>query len=279
MGPTALVAVEQHFPKAQRLLEDQFARRMLPPLAQPFLWLAQFAWARNWMVRVTEKDGPGFWGSVLCRKRYIDERVVASVGEIQAVVILGSGFDMRPFRIPALSEVPVWEIDQPENIEPKRKRLRSTFGTIPANLTLFAMDFDHQDLNAALASHGYSIDRRTFFIWEAVTQYITEKAVRTTLALLAASPPGSRLAFTYVRKDFLDGANLYGWERLYNRFVTTKVWIFGMNPEDWPAFLQPYGWRIVEDLGYGTLAEKYVRPTGRQLATTPVERIIYAEKL
>lgn len=276
MGPTALVAVEQHFPKAQRLLDDRFARCMLPPLAQPFLWLAQFAWARNWMVRATEKDGPGFWGGMMC---HIDDRVAASVGDMQAVVILGAGFDMRPFRLPALSGIPVWEIDQPENIEARKLRLRRAFGAIPANLTLFAMDFDQQDLSAALAAHGYSMECRTFFIWEAVTQYITEKAVRATFAFLSAAPSGSRLACTYVRKDFLEGANLYGWERLYKRFVETKVWLFGMNPEDWAAFLKPYGWRMVEDLEYGVLAEKYVAPTGRQLATTPVERIIYAEKL
>jgi O-methyltransferase involved in polyketide biosynthesis len=52
-----------------------------------------------------------------------------------------------------------------------------------------------------------------------------------------------------------------------------------MDPEGWPNFLKEYGWQLVEDVGYDELAEKYVRPTGRVLASTPVERVACAEKL
>jgi O-methyltransferase involved in polyketide biosynthesis len=38
-----------------------------------------------------------------------------------------------------------------------------------------------------------------------VTQYLTEPGVRKTLDFLARAAGGSRLAFTYVRKDFLEG--------------------------------------------------------------------------
>jgi hypothetical protein len=44
-------------------------------------------------------------------------------------------------------------------------------------------------------------------------------------------------------------------------------------------FLEDYGWRIIEDIGGDDLAEKYVKPTGRKFATTPIERMIYAEKI
>jgi O-methyltransferase involved in polyketide biosynthesis len=91
--------------------------------------------------------------------------------------------------------------------------------------------------------------------------------------------PGSRLAFTYVRKDFLMGKALYGWESGYKRFVATEVWLFGMEPEDCVTFLRGYGWRVIEDIGYDELAGRYIEPTGRRLASTPVERIVYAEKI
>ena len=39
-------------------------------------------------------------------------------------------------------------------------------------------------------------------------------------------------------------------------------------------FLGAYGWRVVEHLGYGELAERYTKPTGRELATTPIERMV-----
>jgi O-methyltransferase involved in polyketide biosynthesis len=72
---------------------------------------------------------------------------------------------------------------------------------------------------------------------------------------------------------------MYGWEKIYKRYVTNKIWIFGMEPGAWPNFLKEYGWHVIEDMGYDEMAEKYVKPTGRMLTSTPVERMIYAEKL
>jgi len=45
------------------------------------------------------------------------------------------------------------------------------------------------------------------------------------------------------------------------------------------AFPDPFGWRVIEHIGYQELVDRYATPTGRELASTPVERIVYAEKL
>ena len=184
-----------------------------------------------------------------------------------------------PPPFPALSGLPVWEVDQCENIEVKEKRLHKALGTIPANIKLVVVDFDRDDLGSILATQGYSAAKPTFFVWEAVTQYLTEQGVRATFDWFAKAAPGSRLAFTYVRKDFLDGKTFYGWETGYRQFVTSKVWLFGMEPEDCPSFLKDYGWRIIEEVGYDELAAKYIVPTGRRLVSTPVERMVYAERV
>jgi len=102
--------------------------------------------------------------------------------------------------------------------------------------------------------------------------------VRATFDFLSCAAPGSRLLFTYVRKDFLDGANLYGWPNGYERFVVTKLWKFGLTPDTCREFLQHYGWRLIEDTAYVDLSEKYIKPAGRQLTATPVERIVDAER-
>ena len=87
----------------------------------------------------------------------------------------------------------------------------------PLRFTWCRLDFERDDLIATLTEHGYRADARTFFIWEGVTQYLTEDAVRATLGALQGAPPGSRLVFTYVRRDFIDGANMYGAAMLYKR--------------------------------------------------------------
>lgn len=97
------------------------------------------------MIRATEKYFPGIWGSMICRKRYIDEKLLDSSTHIEAVVNMGAGFDTRAYRFPALSQIPVWEVDQLENIKAKQILLRKVFGTIPSRVKLVAVDLNHED--------------------------------------------------------------------------------------------------------------------------------------
>ena len=280
-GPAGVVAMEQHFPKDERLINDDLAGKILPFGMKVYVWLAQFAWVRDWFVRMSEKSAPGAWAIFPVRKRYIDDKVVEAVAEqVDAVVNLGAGFDTQPFRLPALAHVPVFEVDQPVNIDAKRSLLKKVLGEVPANLTLVSIDFDCEDLGAVLASQGYATDTKTFFILEAVTQYLTEAGIQKTFDFLAKAPAGSRLVFTYVPKDFIDGKVLYGGESMYKRMVLKdKIWLFGIDPEGVDVLLSGYGWRVLEHLSYKELAEVYVKPTGRKLEALAYERVVYAEKL
>jgi methyltransferase (TIGR00027 family) len=233
-GPTVMVAIEQYFPSHQRIITDDLAYSVLPLGARALVWAMRPPLARNWMVRATERAFPGLWSGIMCRKRYIDDALIAAAREIDAVVNLGAGFDTRACRLPYLAEIPVWEVDQPANIKSKEDRLRQGFGRLPEHVSLVSVDFDQETLGPALASRGYTEHKRTFFIWEAVTQYLTETGIGATLDFLATAPHGSRLAFTYVLKDFLDGQSLYGQERLHERYVKTRsgclAWILGKSP-------------------------------------------------
>jgi len=221
------------------------------------------------------------WGGFMCRKRYIDEKVTEAMdGQTEVIVNLGAGFDTRAYRLPALSGIPVWEVDQPKNIKAKQIRLGKVLDQIPSSVTLVPIDFDHEELGGVLKSYGYSVDVKTFFVWEAVTQYLPEDSVRMTFDFLAKAAAGSRLIFTYVRKDFLDASALYDQKYLFENMVNRhKIWLFGMAPETVTDFLAAYDWRILDHLGYDELAERYVKPTGRDLLSTPLERIVYAEKM
>jgi O-methyltransferase involved in polyketide biosynthesis len=112
-----------------------------------------------------------------------------------------------------------------------------------------------------------------------VTQYLTEDAVRTTLTALQNSPANSRLVFTYVRKDFIDGRNMYGAAVLYRRFRQRRqVWKFGLDPDDVDAFVGTYGWQLVEQAGADYYLQNYIRPTGRDLAASDLEWTAYCTK-
>jgi methyltransferase (TIGR00027 family) len=140
------------------------------------------------------------------------------------------------------------------------------------------MDFNREDLKTVLETHGYVTDRRTFFVWEAVTQYLPEDAVRSTFQFLSHAARGSRLAFTYIRQDFIQGQVMYEWEKGYEEYVETDIWKFGLDPEALSDFLGEHGWRLIEDVGYDELDERYVKRTGRVFVPTLIERVAYAEK-
>ncbi len=143
-GAMVLVAIEQAFPEGERIVDDDLARPILPLSFRINVWISTRV--KDWLIRKTEEKVPGLWGGIMARKRYIDGIVTkAAVGPIEAVVNLGAGFDTRAFRLPALAEVPVWEVDQPENIGAKKTRLERLFDNSPAHVILVPIDFDHED--------------------------------------------------------------------------------------------------------------------------------------
>jgi methyltransferase (TIGR00027 family) len=157
--------------------------------------------------------------------------------------------------------------------------VRRALGELPRSVRLVALDFEREDVLTALAEHGYRTDYRVFFIWEGVTQYLTADAVRATLEGLRPVAPGSRLAFTYVRRDFIDGINLYGAKLLYRKVRQRRqLWNFGIQPEEVAAFLDGHGWRLIEQLGPEQIVQRYVEPTGRNLTASQIEWSAYAEK-
>ncbi len=277
-GAMVLVAIEQAFPEGERIIDDDLAYRILPITFRINVWISTRL--KEWLIKKTEEKVPGLWGGIMARKAYIDDIVSkAAEDQIEAVVNLGAGFDTRAFRLRALTEVPVWEVDQPQNIGAKKTRLERLFVKIPAHVTLVPIDFDHEDLATVLASHGYDPGKRTFFIWEGVTQYVTESGILSTFDFLSNAPSGSRLVFTYTPKDFIEGEAFYGQEYLYKKMLLKdKIWLFGLDPANVSDFLGEYGWQVLEHLGYDELDERYVKPTGRDLQHMAIERIVYAEK-
>ena len=154
--PTGLVAIEQKiFSENARIINDDLAYKILPfGMKAAVWWRTTFLSAEN-ILQCADREFPGLWGGIMCRKRYIDEKVIdASDGQVEAVVNLGAGYDTRVYRLPSLANVPVWELDQQKNIDAKKLKLKKLFKKIPAHVTLVPIDFDFEDPGVVLESHG-----------------------------------------------------------------------------------------------------------------------------
>lgn len=277
-GPMMLAAVEHHERPGRRLIDDDLATPFLPARMRWLVAALRPALLRRAFIAAMDRAGPGLWANLTCRKRFIADRLDEADQDVDAVVILGAGLDTLAYRTARHTRIPIFEVDQPVNIARKAAAVRRVLGALPLSVRLVALNFEHDDVLTALVEHGYQTSFRTFFVWEGVTQYLTESAVRATLAGLRAAAPGSRLVFTYVRQDFIDGSNRYGTPRLYHRVGAGKLWHFGLQTEQVADFLAGYGWRLIEQAGPEQMVQRYVEPTGRYLSASDLEWSVYAEK-
>ncbi|MEW5811006.1 MAG: SAM-dependent methyltransferase [Actinomycetota bacterium] len=271
-GPMVLSAIEHNEPAHRRLVDDDLAEAFLPPGLRALVAATRMAAVRRAVAAAVQRSGPGLWPSIACRKRLIDERLSDPLNETDAVVVLGAGLDTRGCRIARHSDLPVYEVDQAVNVERKAAVLQRALGGTPPSVHLVAADLERDDLLQALESAGYDPARRTFFIAEGLTQYLSPDALRATMAALGTATPGSRLVFSYIRQDFLDGQNLYGAQSLYRRFRERRqVWRAGLVPEQLGDWLADLGWNLVEQAGPSYYRDLYIRPTGRALTASPIE--------
>jgi methyltransferase (TIGR00027 family) len=279
-GPMVQVAIEQYEPPERRLVDDDLALQILPAGQRAIVRAMWWPLLRRLSVWAGERAVPGSWSIIACRKRFIDDRLAENLENIDAVVVLGAGMDTRAYRLARRSDIPVFEVDLRINIARKKSAVQRAIGAVPTSVHLVPLDFECDDLIGALSGHGYRADARTFFIWEGVTQYLTEDAVRATLSALAPAPPGSRLVFTYVRRDFIDGVNMYDAEILYKRFrQRQQVWRFGLDPDQVSEFVAEYGWRLIEQAGPDYFLRNYIETTGRALTASQLEWSAYADKV
>lgn len=280
LGPMVVAAAEHYLPANQRIVDDPLAASMLSGSGKMFAGLCKWPILRRMLVALSEAKGPGVWGGILSRKRFIDDAVAISLnGDFGALVILGAGFDTRGMRFALPAGLPSYEIDLPGNIADKRTIIERIKGRVPEGLHLLPVDFETVDLAKTLADAGFDTKRPAVFVWEGVTQYLTEPAVRKTLDFLSEAAPGSKLVFTYVLKDFISGQNMHDAAAIYRHLVERhKLWHFGLMPDEVVPLLAPYGWQVTTDAGAAEHRRNYFAPAGRDMKVMEIERIAVAEK-
>lgn len=273
-----IVAADQY--ETPPLVVDPWAAKILPLGGRFAASSTRWAAARRAFKAITDRRIGGGWSNFLCRKRYVDDQLLSAVDEgIDAVVILGAGFDTRAYRLSELATVPVCEVDLPGNVAQKAAAVRRCFDCVPTHVRLLAVDFESDSLAEALTREGFGPDKRIFYIWEGVTMYLTEPAVRKTMEYLSGAAPGSRLIFTFIRRDFLDGHERYGAGGIHEEAVVKRgLWHFGLNPDQVSGFLAEYGWHEVEQVGPDEYASRYLKPAGRDDGVSEIERAVYAER-
>ena len=122
LGAAICRLIEQYQPEKTRLFYDPVARELV---GAPIRFLMRFASMRNYTKKQTDAAAIGIYGAQICRTRYIDDVVQAALSQgLRQLVILGAGFDTRPYRLPGIESVNVFEVDLPAIQNDKKEKIQ-----------------------------------------------------------------------------------------------------------------------------------------------------------
>jgi methyltransferase (TIGR00027 family) len=281
VATSATRVIEMYYPEDKRLFNDPFAYKLLPLGWRVSLRLLYLPGLRSLVVSLRERRMPGSLGGILCRTRYIDDVLKRSLEDgIDQLVILGAGFDSRAYRIAGMDQVQVFEVDLPGTRKLKQSRVEKALGAVPENVTFIGMNFDQQNLDDILRAAGFQRGKRTLFIWEGVTQYITAEAVNNTLEFVSGvSGVGSAIVFTYVRRGLIDGTEGPEWFGPFLSFARKvgSPLIFGLDQGELEQYLSDRGLRLLDDVGAAEYQDLYLKQLGREMNVFEGERVAFAE--
>jgi methyltransferase (TIGR00027 family) len=275
----------------RRLFVDRLAERFvgagLRRAVRASRWAAVGAvvnWYADWRL-------PGARTSGIARTKVIDDLLVDALGRrvpdsggqtlqtedetndatgeegAEQVVILGAGFDCRAYRLDALRNVKVFEVDHPSTLATKVAVLRGALGKIPERVRFVEIDFNREALPEVLERAEFDGSRRTVFLWEGVTNYLTAEAVDSVLRFVASCGEGSGTIFTYVDAGVLDGSVRFeGAERLLKDVERLgEPWTFGIVPGELAEFLGQRGIRLKRDWSAREYRREYFGEQARKM--------------
>ena len=140
---------------------------------------------------------------VIARTLYFDRILERALPDVEQFVLLGAGYDTRAYGPLVPDGVACFEVDHPRVQELKRSNLRDA-GIEARGVTFVPVDFSRDDAFEKLAASGYDPKRKTAFLWEGVTLYLSEDNVRKTLrGVREHAAPGSVLVADVYGERFL----------------------------------------------------------------------------
>ncbi len=272
-------AIETRKPAAERICCDPLAERFLGTKYRMLLRGRPF---RDFVERAIERRFAGHHYYVIARTRYIDDFLQQRLaGGAEQLVILGAGYDSRPYRFAdQLSGVQVFEVDHPATSTAKQAKVPEIIGDIPANVAYVAVDFTVDNFADKLLACGYRATRPTVFLWEGVTPYLDLAAVDGVLGFVTASAgAGSAIVFDYILRSVVEGTcTLRGAANEFTKMSrTSEPLSFGVDEGQAPEFLASRGFQNVVDVGADELTSRYFDPHGKHCYIKPWWRIISGE--
>ena len=284
-------------------------QRLIESLAQPENRLIYDPYAENFVfgsgivklmghklsVWITKKFIPGLHEHLISRTRFIDDLIEKFANKkFEQYIILGAGYDSRAHRLNLPSGLKIFEVDQSEIQERKLSKL-SDDSSNSENITYVSVDFNIQSLKEQLLINGFDKSKSTIFTLEGVSQYITKKALNSTLNELAVLTKNSNsiLFISYVNRLLRKNPMACfgkGYDKCERKAAliqnlsarSGEPWISLYSSEEIKDLLSQNGYLLKEDKTLADLNSKYFTPIKRTIPENQIfklEHFVVAESI
>ena len=245
-------------------------------------------------VWLSQKILPGWHEHLVARTRFIDELVEeALINEAEQYVILGAGYDTRAHRLNFPDPFRVFEVDQPEVQERKRKKLPSVLLNND-RIAYVPVDFSYQSISKQLIKSGFDNSKTTIFTLEGVSQYVSKEDLSSLVQEIDSLTQNTEATFymSYIDELFTTNPEECcgaGFHKPGEKFELIRG-LSAKSGEPWVSFytdteieriLTINGFSIEENAALADLNSRYFSPVGRTIPESRLfnlERFVVAKK-
>jgi len=132
---------------------------------------------------------PELGGMVAARTYHLDQEILRFLeAGGRNLVLLGVGWDMRPFRLPLPLGTRVYELGFPTTLAERKARLRELSVEDPPGITRLDVPIDLRTMPADSALRPYlSFDEPVFIAWEGMSMYFEDGEIEEVLSGIRAA--------------------------------------------------------------------------------------------
>lgn len=152
------------------------------------LWLCLFPlWFKykvsgkhSFYPRKPEPGSENLGDLVISRTLYFDRIIERVIPQVEQFVVMGAGYDMRAYGNFQREGLALFEVDQAHVQQYKTASLKAA-GISSEHVNFVSVDFSQEGIFEKLIESGFDVSKKTLFLWEGVTLYLSETDVRKTI--------------------------------------------------------------------------------------------------
>jgi methyltransferase (TIGR00027 family) len=216
---------------------------------------------REWVIK--SRIAPGMYEFMIARTTFFDDVVEQALREnIPQIVFLGAGYDSRSYRFKdIIKDTRIFELDIKPTQQRKKELLHQAGISISDQVVFVSINFNTDNIGEVLNLAGFDSNKKTLFVWEGVTYYLSAPVVDDTLSIIRSnSPVGSLICFDFASPspEILNNEDVKKLREMMRSNYPGEPTQFGIKYGEIESFLSSRGYNIIEHLNSKDMERKYL---------------------